>query len=104
MIQHPTFAFLFLLLLILLGVTEVVYYRAGLPKSMKWFAFLFLCGACTVVSGALAVIPEISAMFQSVGASISLGIAALLGGLGAVYTGPRYAREAEKVRQERNRR
>ncbi len=103
MIAHPVLAMIGLTLLILLSYFEIKYFRAGFPKSLGWLSLLFVCGAGSSVGIGLALIPEPVVMFQNVGACGVLLFAVLLGGGIAIHTIPRYAKEAERNRQQRNR-
>lgn len=102
MIRHPVLAMIGLTLLLLLSYLEVKYFRLGFPKTRGWLSLLFVCGATSSVTIGLALIPDPVVMFQKVGTCGVLLFAVLLGGGIAIHTIPRYAKEAERNRQQRN--
>ncbi|MCE7980174.1 MAG: hypothetical protein DYG89_03210 [Caldilinea sp. CFX5] len=102
MIQHPILAVISLIFLIIVSYLEIRYYHAGSPRTKKWLITLFLCGAVMTGSGGLSLIPTPIVMFQSIGTCGVMLFVFVGGGIIAVYTLPRYAKEAEKMRQEKN--
>lgn len=102
MIYHPLLAMVGLFLLILGCYLEIQYIRAGFPQSRRWLLILFFCGSGAVACGGLALLPDLRIIFKNMGALGSFLVGILLGGIGAAYTGPRYAKIAAKNRKERN--
>lgn len=102
MLHHPFFALISLACFVFESYLEIQYYRAGFPKTIRWLAVLFLCGATSVVTGLFALIPEPIVMFQNIGAFGGLLLSALMGGGVAIYTAPKGVKEAERNRQRKS--